>query len=421
MRKLKKLAILIIAFMIIIYGKMDKVDARLQASRKSKTYKKTLTIYIGNSKKIKAKGIKKAKKISVKNSNKAKLKVKCKKSGYIIIKAKKKGSYKITIKYKSKGIKYIYKIKVKVKDKKGSSKEQGNNNENTTETKQVYKSKYNYDLKVISQGTIYDEAYIYVKTDNPTGAFHFEIDDLSVGYKPVMFSNINYLDTMGKVKEGYVVLVTLEEDKENTFCLYEDGDNGESNDTGIRVKISTGNSKKDEEAYMDLMISKAYKNIELKKSEGFYGYDMFYKDGSGNLITECLAFSDLSEEQMLLCELREMIKNEYQYLSIVNGGTADERIVLFFGSDDKKTWESKKVNCREAARVMRAFAEKIGLKSESTYAGYLDQYYATVTIDGKEWIYDACPYEDSGYIDDNSWDMIDLDSLNNNKQAQIVY
>lgn len=53
--------------------------------------------------------------------------------------------------------------------------------------------------------------------------------------------------------------------------------------------------------------------------------------------------------------------------------------------------------CWDSTDMMIEFARRFGYEGVPTYAGYLAHYYATVTIDGTQYDYDACP---------SSWDNI---------------
>ena len=392
---------------------------------------KTVKMYKGKSKKLKIRELKKAKKISIKNAGKSKLKVSRKSKVFLLLKAKKTGTVKIRLKFKVGKKRYIYLIKVKIKKSssakgKGSSSDGNSSNSNRNATSKTNTgtsvvTKYNYEVTVVSQGTLYDSAYIYVKTDNPDWSFYFERDDINVTSKGSRFDNISYIGSEGRVKGGYLVSVMLEENADNELTLYESSDDAYGTDTGIRIKIHTGDSSKDEDAYVEKMILKAKKNIESKISNGFCKYDLFYKNSEGKLSVENYSYENLSENQLIMSELRNMILDEYIYIKSAVSDSGKQRVITLFGTDDKKSWESKCINCLEATRIMRAFATKLGLKSEMTYAGYLSHYYATVTIDGKEWIFDATPVEETGYIEDNSWEMLDFSKITNNSNATIAY
>ena len=62
-------------------------------------------------------------------------------------------------------------------------------------------------------------------------------------------------------------------------------------------------------------------------------------------------------------------------------------------------WERKHIDCWDSTNIMCLFAKKLGLESKWTYAGYAQHYYATVTIDGKEYDFDECPMAETGWID----------------------
>ena len=411
----------IMAMAILISGVIG--NNRVYAKNRNKTVvkKKSISLYEGKTKTVKLKKFSKAKSVKIKVLRKSVVSIKRKKkSGGVKLKGKKIGVTSVTVRYRVGKKKYLYKIKIKV------IKNTSDKNDSTTKTSKDEKTtkseaKYKYNVKVISQGTLYDDALVYVETDNPDGSFHFEMDDCNVTHEAGLYDNIPYINGTRKVKKnGFIVGVSLNENSNNVLELYENREGTYGIDTGIRITIKTGDSAKDEDAYMDAMIENAKKIIGYKKKNGYKGYDMYYKDSSGELSIKSLTFDEMSENELVMSELRCMVQGNYTYLKICNGGTDKARIVTLFGIDDKKSWESNCINCLEATRIMRAFAKKLGLASESTYAGYESHYYATVTIYGNRWIFDACPYEESGYIADNSWEMIDVDKIANNSNAIVT-
>ena len=413
---------MLIAFLILGIFKDGALVTTYAKSGKARITKKSITLYKGKSKKIKLKSFKKAKSVKIKNNGKSVVSVK-RKAGAIVIKSKRLGRATVTVSYKVKKKKYQYKIKVKVK--RGGANSSGSKGSSSTGTssktsKKKGKTKYSYDVRVISQGTIYNNVVIYVKTNNPDKSFHFENDDCILSSSIPRYDNIKYLDSEGRVPGGYLIQIFLDDSVENNLELYENKQGSFGIYTGIRIEIHLGDFAKAEDAYMDKMISKAKENIKEKKAKGYRGYDMFSKDSNGEMVIHGMTFDEMSENQLLLSELTCMIQEEYIYLKVCNAGTSKERRVNLFGVDDRPSWESKCINCLESTRIMRAFATKLGLKSENTYAGYLDHHYATVTIDGKAWIFDACPYDETGRIEDGSWKMVDVRSMPNNSNVEII-
>lgn len=67
-------------------------------------------------------------------------------------------------------------------------------------------------------------------------------------------------------------------------------------------------------------------------------------------------------------------------------------------------WERKHIDCWDATNIMCRFAQELGLTGKATYAGYDLHEYTTVIIDGKEYIYDACPNSETGWI--TEWENI---------------
>lgn len=78
----------------------------------------------------------------------------------------------------------------------------------------------------------------------------------------------------------------------------------------------------------------------------------------------------------------------------------DGTYLVFLTTSVGPWWEVKEIDCWDATSIMCEFADRLGLESEWTYAGYLNHYYATVYTKEKEKVgdYDASPYSDSNII-----------------------
>lgn len=84
-------------------------------------------------------------------------------------------------------------------------------------------------------------------------------------------------------------------------------------------------------------------------------------------------------------KLEQYILNDFMY------DRNNEQGEIYLLADEGVFWESKHIDCWDATNIMCQFAEKLGLERKATYAGYAQNYYATVTIGEKDYIYDACP------------------------------
>lgn len=102
--------------------------------------------------------------------------------------------------------------------------------------------------------------------------------------------------------------------------------------------------------------------------------------------------------QQKMSALRSYVLRNFKYDA--NDGT----YLVFLTTNVGPWWEVKQIDCWDATDIMCDFASRLGLESKWTYAGYLNHYYATVTIDGVEYDYDASPYSDSNIV--TQWDYV---------------
>lgn len=108
--------------------------------------------------------------------------------------------------------------------------------------------------------------------------------------------------------------------------------------------------------------------------------------------------NDSMTNQQKMNALRLYVLNNFKYDA--NDGT----YLVFLTTNVGPWWEVKQIDCWDATGMMCDFASRLGLESEWTYAGYLNHYYATVTIDGVQYDYDASPYADSNIV--TQWDYV---------------
>ena len=91
--------------------------------------------------------------------------------------------------------------------------------------------------------------------------------------------------------------------------------------------------------------------------------------------------------------LEVYVEKNFKYQMNIDG----ERLVYpttAFGA----YFETGRIDCVVATRIMCRFADLLGLKSESTYAGFLNHHYATIWIDGKSYVYDPNVPASSGTV-----------------------
>lgn len=108
--------------------------------------------------------------------------------------------------------------------------------------------------------------------------------------------------------------------------------------------------------------------------------------------------NDSMTNQEKMSALCSYVKNNFKYDA--NDGT----YLVYLTTNVGPWWEVKQIDCWDATAIMCEFASRLGLESEWTYAGYLSHYYATVTIDGVQYNYDASPYSDSNIV--TEWDYV---------------
>ena len=105
-----------------------------------------------------------------------------------------------------------------------------------------------------------------------------------------------------------------------------------------------------------------------------------------------------------MTDREKMNKLEQYILDNFKYDRNNEQGVVSLLADVGVYWERKHIDCWDATNIMCLFANKLGLESEWTYAGYAQHYYATVIIDGQEYVYDASPLSETGWIEE--WEYV---------------
>lgn len=356
--------------------------------------KKAVTIRTGQKKKIKI-GQKNVKEIRVKSSKKSVATVKLAGKKAIRITGKKAGKSVITVKVttKQKKVKVIQ-YKVTVKRRKASDKKK-TNQDNTSKqptppTNQSVdvKAEYSYELKIMNSQdkNLYNDSkvVIYVKTNNPnpysfkadcgtsrlvkkedeSGVFYTTEDEFHEIIAPKEYADVHYTNDYNAVNGGYLFIYQWDTAGTKNFTIQE--------------KVG------------EKWVSAAKMSIELKDKE----------KAEREWVQGVLA--NVTDETMTKAERLEKVKDyilaEFKY----DRNNEQGEITLL--KDVGVYWERKHIDCWDATNMMCRFAKELGLESRWTYAGYKLHYYATITIDGEDYDYDACPVSETGWT--TEWEYI---------------
>lgn len=342
MKKQKYIRIILCLVFIFVFMMMTEID---EVSAKNVT-KNRVTITSGTKRKIRIK-VPKIKTLKVKSSKKSVAAVKVVGKRAIRITGKKTGRAVITVKVttkKGKVHKIQYKVTVKKKNKK---KSQENNNTNNSVDKKpannqieqsIIKPKYKYELQVMNSKdkNLYNDSdvVVYIKTNNPNSA-----------------------TVKADCGTGKLVKREDEDGVFYTFAIKEKV--GETWVTAANIEIELKDKKKAEDEWLQ------------------------------SVIDEVTDSSMTSRDKMQ--RLEQYILDNFMY------DRNNEQGEIYLLADEGVYWERRHIDCWDATNIMCLFADKLGLESKWTYAGYAQHYYATVTIDGKEYDYDACPVSDTGW------------------------
>lgn len=257
-----------------------------------------------------------------------------------------------------------------------------------------YTPKYSYKLTLLNKYPIYNStlnfttaegsrgvpALLYLETQNPnlgsmdpTYSFTMNTNhtfgaDINNG-ESIMMWGASYDDILcedtsnygwSKVKSGrgYVGGFTFKTAGKKTITIYET-----VNDKQIKV-ASIDITVKDWDTHVDEFYTQTLNELTVsgKITEDMDGVEKL------NIITA-------------------WVETNFKYLPSLDGKTAG----LWLASHEGSAYDVKEISCYGSTAIMCEFAERLGYKAEWHYAGYLNHYNAAVTINGKEYIFDACP------------------------------
>lgn len=240
---------------------------------------------------------------------------------------------------------------------------------------------YTYEIQVMNNPdyTLYNKisVVLYIKTDNPDpNSFFIDIaEDETDTVVAAEFNDVHYEteepvgNNMRKVPGGYLYVIQSDTPGTKTLNILE----GDSN------AIWTGSGK---QMY----------NTQITLQDYDRAQDQWFSD----VISQVTDQSMTGKEKLdALCSY---VFNNFNYIP-----ESEEGYALTLVNHTGAFWEIKEIECWTATDIMQEFARRLGYESEATYAGYLSHYYATVTIDGEQYPYDACPMADNILT---SWDYV---------------
>lgn len=385
MKKNRIIGLWILSLAAIFIAAVIIPDQKVYAKR---AIKKSVTIRAGQKKKIKI-GQKNVKKFKVKSSKKSVATVKAAGKKAIRITGKKAGKAVITVKVtkKRKKVKTIQ-YKVTVKKRKVSDKQEtdeDNSSEQTTPSVEQavdVKAKYSYGLEIMNSQdkNLYNNSkvVIYVKTNNPnpysfkadcgtsrlvrkedeSGVFYTTEDEFHEIIAPKEYADVHYTNDYNAVNGGYLFIYQWDTAGIKNFTIQEKV--GEKWVTAAKMDIELEDKEKAEQEWIR------------------------------SVLTEVTNDTMTGTEK--LEEVENYILREFKY----DRNNEQGEIILL--KDVGVYWERKYIDCWDATNIMCQFAKELGLEGRWTYAGYKLHYYATITIDGEDYDYDACPMSETGWI-----------------------
>lgn len=387
--RIKKMWTLSLAVMFILTAFIPNQEVNAKG-----VTKKTVTIRAGQKKKIQLKQ-KNVKKIKVKSSKKSVATVKAAGKKAIQITGKKAGKAVITVKIttKKKKVKTIqYKVTVKKKktsDKKKKDEDNTPKQPSTPPEQPVdVKAKYSYELKIMNSKdkNLYNNSkvVIYVKTNNPdpysfkadcgtsrlvkkedeNGVFYTTEDEFHEIIAPKEYADVHYTNDYNAVNGGYIFIYEWDTPGTKNFTIQEKV--GEKWVTAAKMDIELKDNEKAEQEWVQAVLAEVTDDTMTKDEK--------------------------------LEKVRRYVLDNFKY------DRTNEKGSIYLLADVGVYWERKYIDCWDATDIMCRFAKELGLEGRWTYAGYKLHYYATITIDGEDYDYDACPMSETGWT--TEWEYV---------------
>ena len=388
--------------------------------------------------KVSSKQIRKVKiKYSKKGIARAKLKRIKKGGGFIQITGKKKGKTTITVtiyETKKKCRKYKYKVTVKPavtksnNDKKTTQSQNSSvasKSQNGAKGEKEIDTGYTYELEVLScSGKPYGSStsypltgagvsirasngftVLYIKTKDPdleNARLYSDksqelrnmslppTEDYELNIYKYKFRDIHYVDynenaNLNRVSGGYICSVQFSRRDEigiNNITIKKKEGGKILPIKGAKFQLNVLDPNPSEDAFLDKMISE----VPEPSSEEIANIKASYPN-----MTDASARTFYQMRHLMYT-----IRSNSRYYS--TGAYVQEQ--LWWEYDGKVGT----VDCLVTTYIMMRFADKLGLPSRPTYAGYLNHYYATAVIGGEDYNFDACPT--ALECDNFTWDYV---------------
>ena len=243
-------------------------------------------------------------------------------------------------------------------------------------------SLYSYELTILNKTELYDgiDVLLYIKTDNPDPSQISIKANTRYTLEPE-YDDIHYTSDKKvtgipyAVAGGYVYAIAYEEPMEDTIIVRE-----------ITKRASNGYPLK-------------YK-IVASLPVTIHDYDLGKYQWAQGVIEEVVTPNMTNIEA--LTAIQTYLEENFKYLA------NDEDHIFRLAADVGPVWISKRVDCISAASLVYYFASTFyGLTDgKLTYAGYLNHYFLTLTVDGQEYYFEPYIPSSTGYIENESWEYI---------------
>lgn len=250
------------------------------------------------------------------------------------------------------------------------------------------KAKYSYELKIMNSKdkNLYNNSkvVIYVKTNNPdpysfkadcgtsrlvqkedeSGVFYTTEDEFHEIIAPKEYADVHYTNDYNAVNGGYIFIYEWDTPGTKNFTIQEKV--GEKWVTAAKMDIELKDNEKAEQEWVQAVLAEVTDDTMTKDEK--------------------------------LEKVRRYVLDNFKY------DRTNEKGSIYLLADVGVYWERKYIDCWDATDIMCLFAKELGLEGRWTYAGYKLHYYATVTIDGEDYDYDACPMSETGWT--TEWEYV---------------
>lgn len=412
-------------FVILIFAMAAMIVAVPQTKpSKAKSQTKNVTVRKGK-KKTYLVSMKKIRKIKVKYSKKGIAKVSLKKNGkssrYLQITGKKKGKTTITVtiyETKKRYRKYKYKVTVKStvhKVKEKNSNLSTKNQDPAKDTKSVDRGAkekeistgYTYEWEVLSCG---GKAYgcstsypltgtnIRIRASNGFTVLYIKTKDPDLEYAQLYSDKSQELKNMSlPPTEDYALDLYKIQFQDIHYVGYNKEANLNRVAGGYICAVQF--SRRDEIGINHITIKKKTGEEILPLKGAEFSLNVLDPDPLEARFIDTLIAEQAdssADKQHQMENLMFYIRSHWRYYS--SKAYVQEKV---WWENDGKVGT---VDCLMTTYIMMRFADQLGLVSRATYAGYLNHHYATVTIDGTDYEFDACPT--ALECDNFSWEYV---------------